>query len=298
MLPRLPLLSRLARGRCRPRRPISAIRQHSGGADAPARPLRPSDFALDRIDASSFPPWLLGEMRSNQAGETGAVAIYQGSGWALGVRERWLGDSDNRAPSRAVGDGDGDSVSVDISENPGAPGGPAAPSAAAYEAALASFVREHVESERAHLVLLDVILCDASMRSRLLPVWRLAGFALGAVSTLLSPRRMYVTTDAVETFVEGHYQYQIGRLEGTSRVEGRAESERALSHDAAVESHDYHDDRGREELLRVLRHCCEDEVHHKEEAQAAYGTLRPTDVPWQWLVGRGSAVAASAAKLL
>jgi ubiquinone biosynthesis monooxygenase Coq7 len=204
-------------------------------------------------------------MRSNQAGETGAVAIYHGSGWALGVRERWLG----------MGGG--------------------------YEAALASFVREHVESERAHLVLLDVILCDASMRSRLLPVWRLAGFALGAVSTLLSPRRMYVTTDAVETFVEGHYQYQIGRLEGakegTSRVEGRAETE-ALPHDTAVESHDYHDDRGREELLRVLRHCCEDEVHHKEEAQAAYGTLRFTDVPWQWLVGRGSAAAASAAKLL
>lgn len=51
----------------------------------------------------------------------------------------------------------------------------------------------------------------------------------------------------------------------------------------------------------MLRHCCEDEVHHKEEAEqrAAAGPLpwfRAVDSGWQWLVGAGSAVAAMAVK--
>ena len=39
--------------------------------------------------AGPFPAWLLGEMRSNQAGETGAVAIYRGCRAALSLRARY-----------------------------------------------------------------------------------------------------------------------------------------------------------------------------------------------------------------
>ena len=76
---------------------------------------------------------------------------------------------------------------------------------------LAAFANEHEMSEREHLVLLNNLIPRAD-RSRLLRVWRFAGFSLGMVATLLSPRQMYVTTDAVESFVEAHYRYQIGRI--------------------------------------------------------------------------------------
>jgi demethoxyubiquinone hydroxylase (CLK1/Coq7/Cat5 family) len=47
-----------------------------------------SSFDIEAIRASRpFPPWLVGEMKSNQAGETGAVHIYSGSLWALGLRK-------------------------------------------------------------------------------------------------------------------------------------------------------------------------------------------------------------------
>ena len=35
-----------------------------------------------------FDRWLEGEMRSNQAGETGAVEIYRGARWALDLRSQ------------------------------------------------------------------------------------------------------------------------------------------------------------------------------------------------------------------
>ena len=36
------------------------------------------DTVAGKLDGNEIPAWLLGELRSDQAGETGAVAIYQG----------------------------------------------------------------------------------------------------------------------------------------------------------------------------------------------------------------------------
>ena len=62
-----------------------------------ALPARVDDTQIHRqfdFDAirklKPFDPWLHGEMRSNQAGETGAVEIYRGAHWALGVRSHFL----------------------------------------------------------------------------------------------------------------------------------------------------------------------------------------------------------------
>ena len=44
------------------------------------------DYALIR-SLKPFPAWLEGEMRSNHAGETGAVNIYAGAKWALETRK-------------------------------------------------------------------------------------------------------------------------------------------------------------------------------------------------------------------
>ena len=37
--------------------------------------------AITQLDSKQLPAWLLGELRSDQAGETGAVAIYRGILW-------------------------------------------------------------------------------------------------------------------------------------------------------------------------------------------------------------------------
>ena len=82
-----------------------------------------------------------------------------------------------------------------------------------------------------------------------LPAWRVAGFSLGAISTLWCTRGLYVTTDAVETFVDKHYTAQIERLKTELKEDPDSE------HKAA-----------RTELLKLLQHCCEDEVRIKSTA--------------------------------
>lgn len=49
------------------------------------------------LQSKPWPLWLRREMRSNWAGETGAVAIYRGSHWAL----RQTGDSGEPAELRS-----------------------------------------------------------------------------------------------------------------------------------------------------------------------------------------------------
>ena len=99
-------------------------------------------------------------------------------------------------------------------------------------------------------------------------------------------RGIYVTTDAVESFVERHYMAQITRLRDELSSSSPSSDETRAA---------------RTELLNLLRHCCEDEVDHKEEAQkiAAEGPLPwwPwVDDAWRALVGAGSAAAANIAK--
>ena len=122
---------------------------------------------------------------------------------------------------------------------------------------LTEFASEHEKSEQHHLDLLNKILTDKDT-SVLLPLWKLSGFTLGFASTIWCPRGMYVTTEAVETFVERHYKDQIHRLENETS-----------SNDSVQQ--------GRMELKRLLEFCCEDEIHHQQEARdrAAQGPF-----PW------------------
>lgn len=239
---------------------------------------------MDAICRSKpFDPWLLAEMRSNHAGETGAVRIYDGALWALSVRRK----------ARCSGGAVGDALL----------GGPWPK----YEEQLRDFATEHRASEAEHAVLLDAVL-DDDEKSKLLPAWSAAGFVLGAISTLWCPRGMYVTTEAVEAFVEGHYGEQIRRLgdeiggvletdggNGTVIEEGGDRGADSRTEEVVVD--------GKKELLLMLEHCCADEVHHKEEARgrAAEGPLpwfEQVDTAWQALVGSGSAVAANLARRL
>jgi ubiquinone biosynthesis monooxygenase Coq7 len=104
--------------------------------------------------------------------------------------------------------------------------------------------------------------------SRLLALWRLAGFITGALPALFGSKAVYATIEAVETFVNHHYEEQI----------------------LALASQPYLHD-----LRRTLLHCQADEVAHRDEAAAARGPTQPNQVLRAWcaMVGVGSKAAVS-----
>jgi 3-demethoxyubiquinol 3-hydroxylase len=173
---------------------------------------------------------LVKDLRSDHAGETGAVYIYVGAEAAMRL-----------GPPERFTDG------------------------------ARAFVQAHKATEEKHLAYFDRLL--DTQRSKLLPLWRLSGFALGFLPTLVGGERaLFCTVEAVEAFVEVHYNQHILPL--AARPPG---------------PYSY------PELLRLLRACCEDEVHHKEDACSrwlAAGEERPLWARvWAGVVGKGSAAA-------
>lgn len=67
--------------------------------------------------------------------------------------------------------------------------------------------------EEAHLRRFDALLNQHHTRPTLLaPLWRLAGFGLGAATALLGEKAAHACTEAVETVIEAHYGRQIDEL--------------------------------------------------------------------------------------
>lgn len=163
---------------------------------------------------------LQADLRSDHAGETGAVWIYRGI--------------------------------LALARNP----------------EVRQFALEHLATEEQHLAFFDSWL-PPRLRSRLLPLWRLSGWLLGALSLLGGARGVFLTIDAVETFVVQHYQDQI----------------------------DYLAERGdNPQLASVLRRFQQDEDHHRQDAaQRRHGGGWLAN-SWRTLVGEGSRLAVIAAR--
>ena len=181
----------------------------------------PTPDAADLTRIAFSVPGLIGDLRSDHAGEAGAVMIYRGI----------------LAGSR--------------------------------DPAVRRFAEAHMETERRHLDLLDALLAPGE-RSVLLPVWRIAGWLTGFLPCLAGRHAVYSTIDAVETFVDRHYEEQIRKLP----VDGSGGA-----------------------LKAALCAFQADEVHHRDEARALRrpsqsGLLRL----WVWAVQAGSQVAVSAAR--
>ena len=174
-----------------------------------------SSFILSPGDA--LPASVLADLRTDHAGETGAVFIY------LGI----LHFTRNQA--------------------------------------LRVFAEHHLATEQSHLRHIESWLPKAQY-SYLLPLWRLAGFLTGALPALVGPRAVYVTIQAVETFVNQHYDDQVRTLE---------------SKPALVK------------LRQVLLECQNDEVAHRDQAAAALGQEKIGLLLrfWSVLVGAGSQAA-------
>jgi ubiquinone biosynthesis monooxygenase Coq7 len=94
--------------------------------------------------------------------------------------------------------------------------------------------------EAVHLARFDRLICERHVRpTALAPVWRLAGFALGAGSALLGEKAVHACTEAVETVIEQHYASQIEeltQLEPELAAELKTFREEEIAHrDLAVE---------------------------------------------------------------
>lgn len=164
-----------------------------------------------------LPAQVLTDLRTDHAGEIGAVGIYQGI-----LR-----------------------VSRDFQ--------------------LRAFAKAHLATEKKHLSQIEAWLIPAQY-SRLLPVWRLAGFMTGALPALFGPRFVYATIEAVETFVNHHYEEQIRTLRSHPELSA----------------------------LRKTLVCCQaDEIAHRDEAATAQGATSPGLMLRAWcaLVGVGSRAA-------
>lgn len=209
----------------------------AAAAKAEASPAAP-DFDWDALLAEKLvwerdDPELVKDLRSDHAGETGAVQIYRGASAAM----LYLG-RDGRFSDGAR-----------------------------------AFVAAHQRTEEQHLSYFDQLL-DPPKRSKLLPLWRAAGFSLGFLPTAIGGERaLFATVEAVETFVEVHYLQHIIPL--ASRPPGSPQRHA--------------------ELLKLLRHCCADEVHHRDDARQRWlapGEERPLWARlWAAVVEKGSQAA-------
>lgn len=79
--------------------------------------------------------------------------------------------------------------------------------------AIETDLKEMERQEEVHLAAFDRILTERQVRPTLLaPVWRLAGFALGASTALMGEKAAHACTEAVESVIEQHYAGQIAEL--------------------------------------------------------------------------------------
>lgn len=69
------------------------------------------------------------------------------------------------------------------------------------------------EQEQMHLKTFDALVNERRVRPTALePVWRVAGFALGAVTAAMGEKAAYACTAAVEEVIDEHYAGQIAAL--------------------------------------------------------------------------------------
>ena len=71
------------------------------------------------------------------------------------------------------------------------------------------------QQEQRHLQRFDALMAERGVRpTALQPIWKAAGFALGAATALMSEEAAMACTDAVETEIDRHYGRQLAELGG------------------------------------------------------------------------------------
>lgn len=84
----------------------------------------------------------------------------------------------------------------------------------------APVIREMAQQEEKHLQVFNALVAKRRVRpTALMPLWHVAGFALGAGSALLGEKAAMACTVAVESVIDEHYARQEAALEGSPEVE-------------------------------------------------------------------------------
>ena len=92
----------------------------------------------------------------------------------------------------------------------------------------ADAIRKMAQQEQEHLAAFDKLVNERRVRPTALePVWRVAGFALGAATALMGEKAAMACTAAVEDVIDEHYAQQIARLEGDKPLQQAVEKFRA-----------------------------------------------------------------------
>jgi ubiquinone biosynthesis monooxygenase Coq7 len=79
----------------------------------------------------------------------------------------------------------------------------------------ARLIAEMEAGEQEHLETFDRLIAERGVRpTAMAPVWRIAGFGLGAVTALMGERAAHACTEAVEDVIEEHYGRQSAELRG------------------------------------------------------------------------------------
>jgi ubiquinone biosynthesis monooxygenase Coq7 len=88
----------------------------------------------------------------------------------------------------------------------------------------ADAIRAMAQAEQRHLKTFDRLVNERKVRPTALePMWRIAGFALGAVTALLGEKAAMACTAAVEEVIDEHYASQLNRLSGDAELKRTVE---------------------------------------------------------------------------
>jgi ubiquinone biosynthesis monooxygenase Coq7 len=80
-----------------------------------------------------------------------------------------------------------------------------------------SIMKAHLQhmlsQELSHLKYFEEEVIKRKVRpTALFPLWKMAGYALGAITALMGPKATLICTEAIEEVIEEHYQEQINTL--------------------------------------------------------------------------------------
>jgi 3-demethoxyubiquinol 3-hydroxylase len=108
----------------------------------------------------------------------------------------------------------------------------------AGKAHAAQLIAEMEAGEQEHLKTFDRLIAERGVRPTLMaPLWRVAGFGLGAATALMGEQAAHACTEAVEEVIEEHYAKQSQALAGVDNA-----------------------------LKRIVDQFREDEIGHKDTA--------------------------------
>lgn len=92
----------------------------------------------------------------------------------------------------------------------------------------AAVIRKMADQEQAHLKAFDKLVNERRVRPTALePVWRIAGYVLGAATALMGEKAAMACTAAVEQVIDEHYAQQVERLDGDPALKKTVQDFRA-----------------------------------------------------------------------